>query len=702
MPHLSLSKGSFQGREEELRRLRQRPPVVLVQGPAGVGKTRLVQRFHETCADTHYFLQGKAEESSEPYAVIRSACSCLLPERRLGSEIREALGSEVRQLEALLPEALVRDAYLHETVHEDVCLPAIPSVGEISSKELAYLFLKVLRVLSRRRRVILFLDDLQWADAVSLDFIRILATNPEAGDIMLLGAHRSGHLESFRSELPEFVDLCLDNFTREQTHALVSDWLELEDVDSLVEVLYEKTLGNVYYVQTVVRVLDSRDLLLYSHRLQRWRWDAARIREALSVTENVVELVVGNLHRLPPDLKHVLCVAACLRSTIDFELLEGLLRHLDLLPTNTSLVSALRSIVVEGFLEETQDDESLKFAFVHDRVQEAARQLLRELQETSPGLHDMDLNIGAFLLLRATAGSLATEAWVLFTALDNLNACPLSAVEAVVDLRVLLEAEVCAGKKALAKGAYEPAAKYLMVAVDILECDRQRWSHRYASSLDVYRTAAEALLGRGRYKEGMRLIDQIDDNVRSEVEKLPALSLLAESLGRQKQHKKAVSIYRRALALVGEPTRVVNLLTVFTDLVFINNAYERRSDDEILRLPLVSDNRMKMRLDLLIRLSVRTIWTRQHALSLFCVLRTMRLTLIHGLAVESAYAISALALTVLAPFGWKKFAHRLNKLAGKVMERFDIKHYRAKLSYHKGKYVQPDVVLMHRMSQTLD
>ena len=685
MPHLSLSKGIFQGREEEFRRLRQKPPVVLVQGPAGVGKTRLVQHFHETCADTHYFLQGKAEESSEPYAIIRSACSCLLPERRLGSEIREALGNQVRQPEALLPEAFVRDAYLPETVLEDVCLPAIPSVGEISSKQLAYLFLKVLGVLSRRRRVILFLDDLQWADAASLEFIRILAMNPEAGDIMLLGAHRSGQLEAFRSELSEFVDLCLENFTREKTHALVSDWLELDDVDSLVDVLYDKTLGNVYYVQTVVRVLDSRDLLLYSHRLQRWRWDSARIREALSVTENVVELVVGNLHHLPPDLKHVLCVAACLRSTIDVRLLESLLRHLDLLSANDSLVSALRSIAMKGFLEETQDGEGPKFAFVHDRVQESARQLLRELQETSSMLHDLDLSIGAFLLQRATAVSLETEAWVLFTALDYLKAYPLAAVEAVVDLGVLLEAEVCAGKKALAKGAYEPASKYLMVAVDILECDRQRWCHRYATCLDVYQTAAEALLGRGRYKEGMRLIDQVDDNVHSEIEKLPALSLLAESLGRQKQHKKAVSIYRRALTLVGEPTRVVNLLTVLADLFFIKKAYERRSDEEILRLPLVSASTMKIRFDILIRLSVRTVWTRQHALSLFCVLRTMRLTLVHGLSVESAYAMSAVALAVLAPFGWSKVAHRLNELARKIMQRVDIKHYRAKLSYHKGK-----------------
>lgn len=650
---------AFQGRQEELRQLQQFPPVVLVQGPSGVGKSRLVRRFHETCGEPNYLLQGKAEETaSEPYAVLRSALACV--DLQLTEEERKLLAPLLPVVKGNTPDR-----------SSSLSLQERSSTTLGTSKQLAYPLLQLLNKLSRHRRVIFFLDDLQWADAASLEVIQILATNP--GDCMLIGAHRSGSLDNFRSEVGSFLDLTLNNFTREQTKALVQDWLDRNEViDSLVDVIYDKTLGNAYYIETTLRILQERELLFYSHHFSQWRWDAARIREELSVTENVVELLVEKLQSFAPDLKNVLCVAACLRSKVDLSLLEGLLHELELEPPD--LVSALRAIVSEGLLEETQNE---KFTFVHDRVQESARQLLREC----PSLTDIDLRIGAFLMQHER------KDWVLFTALDNLNAHSLTEVAKLCDLQVLLEAEACAGKKALEKGAFEPASAYLLVAVEILERNPYRWSLDYDVCLAVYQSAAEALLGCGRYKEGARLIEELGENAHNVMDKASSLTLLADSLGRQRHHSEAVLHFRRALVLLGERFRSVSLPTVFLELHRVKRLFDKRTDQSILSLPDVSDRNIKMRLDMFIRLSVRAAWTRDHGLFFFCILRAVRLTLANGLAVESACAFSSLAFRVLLPFGWRDFSLRLTNLAEKVLARYDVREHQAKMLYIKGKYV---------------
>ena len=680
MSRLPTLRGAFQGRVDELRRLQESPPgaFVLIQGSSGVGKSRLVRRFHETCDEAHYFLEGKAEENAEPYAVIRSACACLQPDIEQTDEIRRVLGNEARQLEVVVPAAILRESSQSE-ISESTSLP----VEAVSSTQLAYLLQKLLRIMTRHRRLIMFLDDLQWADTASLKVIRILGSNPEAGDCMLVGTHRTGYdLDIIRTGLHGIVEIHLDNFSQADAQVLVSDWLDQDDVDSLVDVLYQKTLGNVYYIVTALRILEDRGLLTFSYRSRTWTWDTERIREDLAVSENVVELVVGNLQRLPIVSKNVLCVASCLRAKIDVEVLEGLMSDLHPLPEGDSLVSVLRAIAAEGLLEETPG-HVLGFSFVHDRVQEAARNLLKGNQEKASVLETppIELRIGAYLLQR----SAVSEDWVLFAALDLLNAHTYEDMQNIVDLQVLLNAEVAAGKKALEKGALEPASTYLMAAVDLLERDDNRWVTQYGLCVDVYQAAAQALMGRGRFVEAHRLLDKCFEKELAEDDKTSAQAIMVDLMSRQGRNNESVALCRRIVTTRGDCPRVVTMMTATRELRRVKRLLESRSDEEILQLHDLQDDEMKVRFSWLFRLYLLAGRARQVALWYHSILRILRLSLIHGLAVESVQSMGVVAVMELALLGSMPFAYRMNQLCSQLLHRFDDKLCWARFTYFMAK-----------------
>ena len=182
----------------------------------------------------------------------------------------------------------------------------------------------------------LFLDDLQWLDAATLDLLEDLLTRPDVQHLMLIGAYRDNEvdpthplmrkLEAIRQAGAIVQEIVLAPLAREDLGQLIADSLhcEPERAAPLAQLIHEKTAGNPFFAIQFISALAEEALLTFDHGEARWSWDLNRIH-AKGYTDNVVDLMVGKLNRLPVETQNALQQLACLGNSAEFAMLaDGL------------------------------------------------------------------------------------------------------------------------------------------------------------------------------------------------------------------------------------------------------------------------------------------------------------------------------------------------------------------------------------------
>src|SRR5262249_6539610 len=298
---------------------------------------------------------------------------------------------------------------------------------------------------------------------------------------------------------------------------LVAETLECERAEArpLAKLVHAKTGGNPFFATQFLRTLNDEGLLAYDPRAGAWQWDIARVR-AKGLTDSVADLMAAKLNLLSAGTRQVLLNLASLGSAAEVESLAVASSR-----SAQEVIANLRPAVQAGLVAR----KGRSYAFVHDRVQEAAYGL--EQADDKPALH---LRIGMALAEQTTPEETSETLYVIANQLNR----GVTAVTSGVERERIIAVNLSAGRRARTAAAYNAALAYLRVAHELLGDEAHPRCSATAFAVALLRVECEFLVGHLDDAEAQLLVlSQNCPNVqaRAEVTRLRANLYTARGQG---------------------------------------------------------------------------------------------------------------------------------------------------------------------------
>ncbi|WP_317110707.1 ATP-binding protein [Chroococcidiopsis sp. SAG 2025] len=319
--------------------------MMLVSGYSGIGKTSVINEIHKPIVrQKGAFITGKFDQFKKdiPYAALLQAFQEAI--RQLLTENAERVAIwRAKLLTALAQNGQIVIDTIPELEYIIGAQPDVPQLGAAESQNRFHrVFQQFINVFAQPEHpLVLFLDDLQWADAASLKIIENLMCDPDSKYLLLIGAYRDNEVSPIHPALStiERVKSCLVVVSHivlaalELVHVreLIQDTLGAnvipakqempanlaakvlaERMQTLAYLVYNKTQGNPFFITQLLQTLYRDRLLDFDFVLGQWMWDVEKI-QTLGITEySVVELIARNIQKLAIETQHVLKLAACM------------------------------------------------------------------------------------------------------------------------------------------------------------------------------------------------------------------------------------------------------------------------------------------------------------------------------------------------------------------------------------------------------
>jgi PAS domain S-box-containing protein len=650
------------------------PELVLVSGFSGVGKSSAVNELHKVLVPLRgLFASGKFDQYKRdiPYATLAQAFQTLVRQILVKSEeevghwrqaLEEALGPNGQLIINLVPEV-------------EFLIGKQPPVPELSPQDaqrrFQLVFRRFLGAFARPEHPLaLFLDDLQWLDAATLELLERLMTDPDVRYLMLVGAYRdnevsSSHpltqtLDAIRKAGARMEEIVLAPLGVDDVGRLVADALHSERnaAQPLAQLLHEKTSGNPFFAIQFLTALADEGLLRFDPDAAAWIWDLARIR-AKGYTDNVVDLMAGKLKRLSATTQEALKQLACLgnvAAVAALALVHG--------GTEEAIHTALWEAVRAGLIFQQEST----YKFLHDRIQEAAYALIPESERATE-----HLRIGRVLLASMTGNALSEH---LFDVANQFNRGAALLVDrnekadvAAIDLR--------AGGKAKASAAYPSAREYFSAGMALL--DEGDWGSHYQLTFSLWLERAECELLSGNFEKAEQLIVELLQRAASNVEYADASCLKIQLHLLKGELPQAVDSALPCLRQFGiDLSAHPNLEQVHAELETVWQTLNGRPIESLIDLPIMTDPELQAAMQVLSVLTPATYFTNLH---LFCslVCRMANFSMQHGMSGASAHGYAHLGEILGPVFHRYNEGYRFAKLACDLVEKHGFIAYQAKV-----------------------
>jgi PAS domain S-box-containing protein len=659
------------------------PELVLVSGYSGIGKSSVVNELHRALAPPRAsFASGKFEKYQHdiPYSTLAQAFQGLVrsilskSEAELSSSrdaLVEALGPNGRLMVDLVPE-------LKLILGDQPPVPELPP--QDAQRRFQLVFRRFLGVFAQPEHPLaLFLDDLQWLDAATLDLLEHVLTHPDVHHVLLVGAYRDNEvtpthplmrrLAAIRQAGAPVQDLLLAPLGFEDVGRLIADALhcEREHAGPLARLVHEKTGGNPFFTIQFLTALAEEGLLVFDHGKARWTWDLDRI-QAKGFTDNVVELVLGKLSRLPVEtqaaLQHLACVGNV--DTATLSVVHG--------GTEAALHAALWEAVRAGLVFRHEG----AYRFLHDRVHEAAYALIPADEQAAE-----HLRIGRILAARTAPEAIEENVFEIVRQLNRGAALITSGEER----GRLAELNLLAGKRAKAATAYTSALVYCATGEALLAEDRWERCHELSFALAFHRAECEFLTGDLAAAEDR--LSMLSHRA-ADLAGLAAVACLQvelfTTLDRSDRSVEVALDYLRRVGVVwsAHPTHDE-----------VRREYERmwrqiggRPIEALLDLPRMADPDCHATMDVLTAVVSPALFTDQN---LYCVVigRMANLSLEHGNSDASSYAFAILGTVLGGQFGDYQAAFRFGQLGFNLAAKRGLDRLKARIYLIFGHHVMP-------------
>jgi PAS domain S-box-containing protein len=653
--------------------------LVLISGYSGVGKSSVVNELHKVLAPPRgLFASGKFDQFKRdiPYATLAQAVQTLVRQILVKSEeevskwraaLAEAVGSNGRLIVNLIPEVEV-------LIGKQPPVPELPP--QDAQNRFQLVFRRFLSAFGRLEHPLaLFLDDLQWLDAATLELLEQLITDPEVRYLMLVGAYRDNEVNPSHP-LTRTLDAIRNANVRVQEIVLVP--LQIDDVDSLVadalhcgrdhalplaQLVHEKTGGNPLFATQFLTALADEGLLSFDPAIQAWQWDVDGIR-AMNYTDNVVDLMAGKLKRLSTSTQEALKHFACLGNVAEVATLtiaQG--------ETEEEMHEALSEAVRAGLIFRHEH----AYQFLHDRIQEAAYSLIPDTSRAAIHLH-----IGRRLLAEMKAEELDEH---LFDVANQFNRGAAELVRP--DQKVQAAAiNLRAGRKAKTSAAHKSACVYLASGTVLL--GERDWASHYELTFSLWIERAECELLSGNFEKAEQLIEELLQRDLPKVDQAAVYCLKVRFHVTKSANQQAVADALTGLRLFGVDIPAhPSWEKVEAEYETVWQILDGRPIESLIDLPLMTHPEMQAVMQLF---SVMTAPAYFTDFGLWCIqlCRMVKTGIQHGTSDASAHAFGYWGVVIGGVFHRYHDAHRFAKLAYDLVNKHGFVAYEAKIGYAMG------------------
>ncbi|UVF22527.1 AAA family ATPase (plasmid) [Microvirga terrae] len=646
--------------------------LVLVSGYSGIGKSSVVNELHKVLIPPRgMFAAGKFDQYKRdiPYATLTQAFQGLVRPLLAKSDVELATWRDAL-IEALAPNARLMTDLIPEL---RLIIGEQPPVPELEPQQAQHRFQLVFRrfiavFAQPEHPLALFLDDLQWLDAATLDLLEDVLTRGDLHNLMLIGAYRDNEvdaahplrrrLEAIKRAGGRIHELALAPLARRHIERLLAHTLhcEAQHATPLAELVYEKTEGNPFFVMQFLSSLFEEGLLWFDHAGSRWSWNLELIH-AKRYTDNVVDLMVAKLARLPAETQQALPQLACLGNVAEAAILTVVLQMSEE-QVHAALWSAVRQQLIER-----QDN---RYRFIHDRVQEAAYSLIPAAQRAQ-----VHLRIGRLLVARIPAATLDEAIFEIVNQL-NRGAKLMTARE---EREQLAEYNLRAALRAKSSVAYASALSYLAAGRQLLGGDAWERRHELCFALAMNQAECEFLTGQLPAAEQHLLT--LSERATTAVEQASVACLQLDVYTFLDQNSRAVDVCLDYLRGVG-----ITWTAAPTDGE-VQAEYERiwttlgeRSIETLIDLPLMTDPASLATAEVLSKLFSTAAFTAPNLASL-TICKAISLSLERGVCDASCLSYVLLGRIAGPRFNNYEAGWRFGQLGYQFVERRGLKRFEA-------------------------